>query len=295
MAEAAHTTLEMFPEETKADRNRSLDEKIAEGMAIIDKAIGGAHGNVTHLFGLFSSGNDSACSTHLASQHPAFTRAVMIDTTIAIKEAQEHGRRVARDFQWRLKEYTPPVSYREIVLKHGFPGPGAHGITYARLKERCVRQLVRDHKHKWKDRIGLITGVRLSESSRRMGHIEPIQRVGGQLWIAPIINWNDDDKIAYMARHSIPRNPVTDLLCISGECLCGAFAEQKEERFEINLYFPETAKMLAELEEEARAAGVHCKWGTRPPGGRTKPTAGGMLCTGCNQRNIFEILEDTPA
>ena len=283
---------EMFPAEVAEMRQRSLDEKIAQSLAIIDEALSGAHGNVTHLFGMYSSGNDSACSTHLASRHPAFTRAVMIDTTIAIPEAQEHGRKVARDFQWQLKEYRPPVSYDEIVEKYGFPGPGAHGVTYARLKERCVRQLVREHKAKWKDRIGLVTGVRLSESSRRMGHVEPIQRVGGQLWIAPIIHWSDDDKIEYMARYGLPRNPVTELLCISGECLCGSFAEQKEERFEIGLHFPHVGKRLDELEAMAREAGVHCKWGTRPPGGRKKPSAGGMLCADCNQRTIFELMEN---
>lgn len=282
--------IDLFPDDALRAANASLDEKIKQSMEIIDEALSGAHGNVTHLFGMYSSGNDSACSTHLLSRHPKFSGAVMIDTTIAIPEAQEHGRKVARDFQWRLKEYRAPVSYREIVKKYGFPGPGAHGVTYARLKERCVRQLVREHKDKWKDRIGLVTGVRLSESKRRMGHVERIQREGAKLWIAPIINWNDDDKIAYMARHSIPRNPVTELVCISGECLCGCFAEQKEERFEINLHFPETGKMLDELEDMARAAGVHCKWGTRPPGGRKAASAGGMLCADCNQRSIFDVI-----
>lgn len=261
-----------------------LDRKIAQSMEIIDKALA-ENGNVTHLFGLYSSGNDSACSTHLASQHPTFTRAVMIDTTIAVKEAQEHGRKVAQDFQWRLKEYRAPVTYRDIVLKHGFPGPGGHLFMYTRLKERCVQFLVRDHKAKWKDRIGLVTGVRLSESVRRMGHVEPIHRKGGQLWIAPILHWDDDDKLAYMARYNIPRNPVTDKICMSGECLCGAFA-RKEELIEIDMHFPDAAQMIRDLEAEAAGVGVHCKWGMRPPGKRKAATMGGMLCSSCNQRNL---------
>ncbi len=263
----------------------ALDTKIAQSMAIIDQALSGEHGYVRHLFGLFSSGNDSACPTHLASTHPAFSRAVMIDTTIGIKESQAHGRAVAEMFQWRLKEYRAPVSYREIILKHGFPGPGGHLFMYTRLKERCVQFLVRDHKEQWKDRIGLITGVRLSESERRMGHVVPVHRKGAQLWISPILHWDDNDKIEYMARYSLPRNPVTEKICMSGECLCGAFAK-KEELFDIENAFPEMGRTIRDLEAEARAAGVHAVWGTRPPGKRKKPTMGGMLCSDCNRKNV---------
>lgn len=266
-----------------------LSEKIEQSFAIIDRALK-ENGNVTHLFGLYSSGNDSACSTHLASRHPAFTRAVMIDTTIGIRESQEHARNVAQRFQWRLKEYRAPVSYREIVLQHGFPGPGGHLFMYTRLKERCIQFLVRDHKAKWKDRIGLVTGVRLSESNRRMGHVQPVHRKGGQLWIAPILHWNDDDKIEYMSRYSIPKSPVTDKICMSGECLCGAFAK-KEELFDIEREFPEMGRTIRGLEAECREAGVHAVWGTRPPGRRKSPTRGGMLCSSCNQRN-FAFLDE---
>lgn len=265
----------------------TLDAKIAQSMDIIDQAM--REHRVTHLFGLFSSGNDSAVSTHLASTHPAFTRAVMIDTTIAIPEAQQHGRKVAMERQWQLLEYRAPKSYREIILKHGFPGPGSHKFMYNMLKERCIRQLVRDHKQQRFDRIGLVTGVRLTESTRRMGHVEPIAREDAKLWIAPILHWDDDDKAEYMARHGLPRNPVTDAMCISGECLCGAFA-RKEEMAELEHNYPATAQVIHGLEDEAREAGVHCKWGQRPPGSRTKPSMGGMLCSSCNQKN-FDFME----
>lgn len=261
----------------------TLDSKIAQSMDIIDAAI--AEHGPSHMFGLYSGGNDSSCSTHLLSQHPSFSRAVRIDTTMGIPESRVHALQVARDFQWRLLEYTAPVPYRELVLRRGFPGPGAHSYMYINLKERAVDSLVREHKVKWNDRIGLITGVRLSESERRMGHVEAIKRDGCSLWIAPILHWNEDDKIEYMARYSIPRNPVTDKLCMSGECLCGAFAK-KEELLDIEANYPETAAVIYALQAEAEAAGVHAKWGTRPPGRRKKPTMGGMLCSTCNTKNM---------
>src|SRR6185295_16398265 len=103
-----------------------LDSKIRQSMEIIERAI--AEHNPSHIFGLFSGGNDSACSTHLISRHPRFTRAARFDTTIGIPESRAHAIQVAQDFQWRLLEYSPPVAYRDLVLKHGFPGPGAHSL-----------------------------------------------------------------------------------------------------------------------------------------------------------------------
>lgn len=267
-----------------------LDAKIAQAMGIIDQALDGTHGNVTHLFGMFSGGHDSVTSSHVASLHPAFSGVSHIDTTIGVPETRAYVDRIAALYDWPLKVYRPPVSYREIVLKHGFPGPGGHLFMYTRLKERCIQYLVRDHKAKWKDRIGMVTGVRLSESVRRMGHVEPIQRKGGQLWIAPILHWDDDDKLEYMRRYGIPRNPVVDTMCMSCECLCGAFAK-KEELLDLEASYPVTAQVIRDLEAESEAAGVHCKWGTRPPGKRKAATLGGMLCAGCNQKN-FAFMEE---
>lgn len=269
-----------------------LAGKLAESFDILDRATGGDYGTVTHMFGLFSGGHDSVCSTHVASQHAAFTGAAHFDTTIGIEETRQYARGTAARFGWGLTEYQPPVSYREIVLKHGFPGPGGHAITYARLKERCVDRLVREHKQKRFDRIALVTGVRLSESVRRMGHVEPIQRDGCQLWVAPILHWSDDDKLEYMALHGIPRNPVVDTICMSGECLCGAFAK-KEELAELEHHYPAVAAEIRSLERDAEAAGVHAKWGTRPPGSRKKPSMGGRLCSDCNAKNLaFDFMRE---
>lgn len=263
-----------------------IDRLVAQSHAIIDEAL--ALHPASHLFGLFSGGHDSMCASHVASQHPAFSGVAHIDTTIGIPQTRQYVRDQAERYGWDLKVYTPPVSYREIVLKHGFPGPGGHLFMYTRLKERCIQYLVRDHKTHWKDRIGMVTGVRLSESVRRMGNVAPIQRKGGQLWIAPILHWTDDDKNAYMTMNQIVRNPVVDTICMSGECLCGSFA-RREEMIDLEVNFPAVAEEIHALEKAAETAGVHCKWGTRPPGKRKAATMGGMLCSDCNQRNFVFI------
>lgn len=76
----------------------TLNQKMAQSMQIIDAAI--AKHAPSHLFGLFNGGNDSACSTHLLSRHPHFTRAVRIDTTIGIRESREHALAVAAMPWW---------------------------------------------------------------------------------------------------------------------------------------------------------------------------------------------------
>lgn len=260
----------------------SLNEKIAESMDILDRAVR-EHAPVA-MYGMLSGGHDSVCANHIASRHPSFTRSVHINTTIGIRETRLYARERALQFGWSLIEMRPPVSYREIILEHGFPGPGGHSHMYRRLKERPIRQLVRETKTRWKDRVGLVTGVRSDESVRRMGNVEPIAREGAKLWVAPIINWTDEDKLAYMEHCGIPRNPVVDTICMSGECLCGAFAK-KEELVELEVSFPEVAAGIHALQDEALLEGVHAKWGTRPPGARRKATKGGMLCATCNRKN----------
>jgi 3'-phosphoadenosine 5'-phosphosulfate sulfotransferase (PAPS reductase)/FAD synthetase len=237
-------------------------ERLNEALAILDEAVQ-LH-RPTHLFGLFSGGHDSLCATHVASQHPLFNGAVHINTGIGVDATNQFVVDTCRREGWALKQYLPPVAFDDIVLKHGFPGPGGHFFMYIRLKERCLRQLVRDHKRDRNDRIMLVSGVRIEESARRMGHDETVYREGAKVWVAPILNWSSDDKNDYIEAQGLPRNPVVGALCMSGECLCGAFA-RPDEMVEIETFYPETARRIRDLEARAREVGVHARWGTRPP------------------------------
>lgn len=236
--------------------------KLTEAKAILDEAV--ELYRPSHIFGLFSGGHDSLCATHVACQHLFFRGAIHINTGIGVEETRQFVRKTCGTQRWPFKEYHPPVAYDDIVTEHGFPGPGGHFYMYVRLKERCIDQLVRDHKQGRDDKIMLVTGVRVEESTRRMGHVEPIVRKGSRIWVAPILNWTTDDKNDYITMNSLERNPVVADLCMSGECLCGAFA-RPGEMTEIETFYPATAARIRELEAKASAAGVHAKWGTRPP------------------------------
>lgn len=194
----------------------------------------------------------------------ALFRAVHINTGIGVEETREFVRETGKAQGWPLKEHHPPVSYDDIVMEHGFPGPGSHFYMYVRLKGRCLDQLIREHKKKRFDRIMLVTGVRLDESDRRMGRVEAVVRNRAKVWVVPILNWTTEDKNDYIDKHGLKRNAVVEKLCMSGECPCGAYA-RPGEMVEIEEAFPLTAARIRALEARVANAGKHAKWGTRPP------------------------------
>lgn len=237
------------------------------------------------VYGLFSGGHDSLTATHVAARHPGFTAAAHINTGIGIEDTRLFVRQTCIEQYWKLKEYRAEDCgqiYREIVLRFGFPGPYSHQMMYSRLKERALRCLIRETKTGYKDKVLLVTGVRSQESQRRMGHVEQIQVDGAKVWVAIIHNWSKRDCNDYIDENNLPRNPVVDLMHMSGECLCGAFAH-KGELAEIKLWYPETAARIEQLQEEVKAAGHSWEWEEKPPHTRKKAIDKRQmpLCYGC--------------
>ncbi len=210
------------------------------GLALIDRAL--ERHPCSHVFGLFSGGHDSLCACHVAAQHPAFTSIVHIHTGIGVEATREFVRATCERCAWPLLELRAKEDcnqdYEDIVMQHGFPGPHGHRFHYIRLKERCLVKLTKAHKQHAKDHIMLVTGVRSSESTRRMGTVDPIQKDGARVWTAICHDWTNSDQHHYMQQHDLPRNPVKDKMCMSGECLCGAFAKKGELR-EWLFHFPD--------------------------------------------------------
>lgn len=234
------------------------------------------------VWALFSGGKDSIVSTHLSMENGAH-EVLHINTGIGIRECREYVRDVCYTRKWPLRELHPPdKTFRDFVLKYGFPGPGGHKYSYVWLKERALMKLTRETKTKRSDRVMFCTGVRNLESARRMGYVEPVVRTGARVWVAPIYQMNDIDMANYRKAHNLQLSEVSRRFGMSGECLCGAFAAPGEmERLEAT--YPEAAAQIHILEDEAREAGVHCEWGKRPKrGGRLSMELPFMpLCVGC--------------
>jgi 3'-phosphoadenosine 5'-phosphosulfate sulfotransferase (PAPS reductase)/FAD synthetase len=233
-------------------------------VTVIDNAIAEHHPG--SVYALFSGGHDSVTSTHLAAQHPSFSGVVHVNTGIGIEETRDYVRSMCARFGWPLIEkHAPAGLYERRCAEYGMPGgPIQHGIMYQLLKDDQLRALVREHSRFRGDRVGLVTGVRVHESERRMRvHPVPVRRERGQLWINPILNWTARDVNGYMADNDIPRNPVVDKLHRSGECLCGALA-RPEELDEVAFWYPVVAARIRQLEAQCFERRLPYRWGSTP-------------------------------
>ena len=182
-------------------------------------------------------------------------------------------------------------------VPHGFPGPGAHGRAYNRLKERQIMALLRESKqgHPRSARVLFLSGVRRAESRRRAKR-EPINRLArsSAVFANPLIDWTGTDMRRYRAEHGIQESPAAALLHRSGECNCGAFAKAREERAMLSALYPDFFARIEALEAEAQAAGVRwCRWGGydihgNRAGGVSKEKPG-LLCESCESRQHGSI------
>lgn len=271
---------------------RSPEELLASGLAVIDRAHNAGAGP---LLPLFSGGHDSTCACHVAMQHPKWRGVVHhIDTGIGSKATRAHVEATAKELGWVLRIWKSLETYEKFIRERGFPGPGRHHWVYVRIKERCVRMMVKEYKGKRNrfGRVALITGCRSQESVRRMGHVEPI-KIGevdsdgkrtnmNRVWTAPCHDWSSDEQQAYMHAFDLPRNPVKLALGMSGECFCGAFAAPGElER--IRQHCPDVAEEIDRLTLVAQECGTWDKWGQRPTKGEEEAESG-PLCSSCDVR-----------
>lgn len=264
-----------------------LEAKIAEAHSIIDDAIAehvtGAGKRLAGVVILFSGGNDSTTVAH--AMRGRATHAAHCNTGIGIEQTRQFVRDNCATWGLPLIEVHPPTSYEQLVIEGGFPGPAQHFKMYQRLKERGLRQvraqLVADGR---RERVVFLSGIRRAESDRRANH-PVVSREGAVVWCAPLIDWSNDDMKEYRATFEVPRNEVSDLIHMSGECLCGAFAKAGELD-EIEFFFPHVAAAIRGLEVKVANGGLvpeeRCKWGWGAYRKRDRASAkSGPLCSSC--------------
>ena len=270
-------------------------------------AEGIAEHHPSKVFALFSGGDDSLTSTSVAESHPLFRGAIHLDTGTGVPETREFVEETCRARGWPLQVYSaPPGEYERLVLEgyrtrdgrlhQGFPsGPAGHSTMYYYLKQKQIRQAIREHKSGPGDRIGFVAGIRIAESARRAGsrmavfHYKESDRAA--VWLHPIVAWTKGDCLEYLEEQRIARNPVSVNCHRSGECLCGALANHAELG-EIAFFYPSVGARYVRLADEVRARGIAAdQWAGGPTEGRlvTARSSRGLqlslpLCTSCELR-----------
>lgn len=249
---------------------------------------------------MFSGGHDSMVNSHVSATILKEMGVDFVvyhgDTTIGIPETQDYVKRVCEQFNWPLVIRKPPNRkdwYDELVKRFGFPGPTrqSHQLIYRRLKERALNRYV-THECKTttyaRENVLLITGIRKQESKIRMGYVRENNKENSKIWSNPIFWWSKGDCENYMTEHHLPRNEVKDKICISGECLCGAFAG-REEYSEIKAAYPDVAKRIDELHEMAKENGHPWPWSMGPTEWYKNHPKGQLdmfMCVGCDEKRV---------
>jgi 3'-phosphoadenosine 5'-phosphosulfate sulfotransferase (PAPS reductase)/FAD synthetase len=318
--------LPRVPPKARGYEGMTLDEAITRTHALLDEACG--RWPAEHIVALFSGGNDSTLLFHLLRER--VTMAALVNTSIRVPDTARYVRDVTAAWGVELAEPSPPDSYRDLVCGRvrnktgpnagevtwrGFPGPAGHYLMYQRLKERALASLRRSlvGPRGTSGQVIYLAGMRWSESQRRFRNAEEIDPDGAVVWVSPIVHWTDGHIAEYKERHrcqvahnhadhmlctpgSLPLNEVTAHLHMSGDCICGAFA-QEGEIYGLELFYPEVAAEIHDIEAEARSCGVpepRCTWGWGA--GRERGSAG-RLCASCRipqldgQQELFAAPE----
>lgn len=240
-----------------------------------------------------SGGDDSLVATHWMMNNVPGCRVFHANTGIGIERTRQFVRDTCKENSWPLIEIRAKEDcgqdYEQIVLENGFPGPPSHFRMYQRLKERCVRLLLKRHKRRYHDCILIASGMRKDESVRRMRYSgREINKVDGQMWVMPLYYWSKDRFHQYIKDHNLKRNPVSEILGFSGECLCGAYAHPGEKEL-VRIVDRKTAEYLDDLEIRVRAAGHDWGWEDRKPR-KAKPrndtTPFMPFCIGCTKTDL---------
>lgn len=217
----------------------------------------------------FSGGNDSLTAYHVArALNVPMTHLMHGVTRTGIIETTEFVHQFGEDSGLKYFEADAEDNYEKYVLRKGFFGIGrsAHEYAYHVLKHGPFRAAlsreIRQRKHN--RNILLINGARWQESrNRERMKNNPIafdSSTKSTIWVNIINDWSKADCLDFIEGQL--RNPVTDLLHRSAECLCGSMQYPYEEtRKEVSFWFPEWGRWLDDLEKEACNRGFCWGWG----------------------------------
>lgn len=259
------TPLDLVVRLTRRDRERRVERLTEMAWARYEQAVAACGSKtIEAICGLYSGGKDSSAIVTLF--RPVLTHLLHADTGTGIEATREFVRGVAAAWELPLVMERAPDDYFDIVLglvktkgtgedvwPGGFPGPGAHGFTQQRLKERAMdlaRHTLGVGNSKTRCVIW-IAGRRRPESEARKD-VPHVELDGSVTWSAPLAVWHKADLLTLrlMRPDEVPINPTAERLGMSGECGCLANAHPGEREMWFRNY-PDDPFLAKVLEVEA--------------------------------------------
>ena len=261
---------------------------IESSQEIIERAI--AEHSPYAIVSMISGGNDSLCAYLVARELATPISHIMHGVTgTGIAETTAFVRQFAERETPTYIEANAGSSYINYINRKGFFGRGmqAHAFAYHVLKREHFGKAISRHirQRQRNRRVLLINGARVQESANRAKNLkQPVRVDGNNVWVNIIHDWGKDERDAFLENKGAPCNPVTQLLCRSGECLCGT-SQSPATREEAAFFFPEWGKWLDELERPIKAK-FGWGWGAETPSWVAREKAGQMrlfqpMCVDC--------------
>lgn len=231
-----------------------MNDKLEQSQMIIRKAIEEIDPYAIVI--MFSGGTDSLTAYHVAKYLQVPISGILhINTGTGIPETTQFVRAWAERQPYPFWEAQAGDAYEKYLNRKGFFGRGRIAHTYAwhTLKAEHYRKMIsRMIRQKQRGRrILLINGARRYESENRMFTMkDSIQRESeksSNYWVNIINEWTAQDCLDFLGEYAIQRNPVSEVLCRSGECMCGTM-QTLEERQEAGFWYPHWGDWLDNLE-----------------------------------------------
>lgn len=263
----------------------SLKCAISASARLMESAI--ANYQPTHIVAMVSGGRDSAAAYGMADEMGLPIDLILHgNTRTGIQETTQF---VTDHYGNKRPDFAiadAGDAYECYVMRKGFFGKGrnAHNFSYRILKadpfRAAISRLIRHGKRGV--RVMLLNGARASESDNRRINMPKTRMDKGNMWVNICHDWSAGDRNDYLASREIPINPVAQVLCRSGECMCGTM-QTSADRKEAAAWYPAWGAWLSDLESAAKAKHG---FGWSDPGPKYKdPRQDDLfqpMCAGCN-------------
>lgn len=265
-----------------------MKQLIEDSKRIIEEA---ESQGIKKFYALVSGGKDSVTTAHLFDSIKKLDGVIFIDTSIGIKDTKDFVVDLCDKNNWNLTILKPieKENYENMVLKYGFPQPSGHRYSFIYLKWKPLWRWLRQQKDVGK--IAFVSGTRRKESRRRFLTSQALTRDKSykkMLFVAPLFNWSTKEVWDYLHKNNLEVSPVYKTLHLSGDCLCGAFAQRGEAEL-ISLFYPEVAHKIKDIECKLKDKNIskRCRWGRHSSmeGARQQKQLESFLCADCQLKD----------